>query len=81
MYCARVDCPCRICEDRHEACHSDCRKYDFYKSRVNSVRKRVWDYARNRGEYLTQIRNAKTNNERFRRNTKNRKDRVLGGST
>ena len=27
-----MDCPCRNCNDRFVGCHSDCERYDKYKT-------------------------------------------------
>jgi hypothetical protein len=36
--------PCKGCEERHEACWGQCKKYKAWKSRLDEVNKRRKEY-------------------------------------
>ena len=33
--------PCLNCEDRHDLCHSDCKKYISYRKELDDMKKKI----------------------------------------
>jgi len=80
MYRGKVDSPCRICKDRHAECHSNCKKYVFYKARVAFVKDKIIECDTKRIDSLKQTLISKDNRRRYISNPANRKNYVTGGS-
>ena len=34
----RPTCPCKGCQDRHEACHGQCDRYQVWKAEIDAQR-------------------------------------------